>query len=58
MKFFAVFKDHLFALKELCTPGLYSLIRMIEHKNGNSIYRFVNKLLHCVNMMYRIRKLL
>ena len=54
MKFFAVFKDHLFALQELCTPGLYILIRMIENKNGNSVYRFV----HCVNMMYRIRKLL
>ena len=54
MKFFAVFKDHLFALQELCTPGLYSLIKMIENKNGDSLYRFVNKLLHCVDMIYRI----
>ena len=58
MKFFVVFKDHLFALHELCTPGLYSLIRMIENKNGNSVFRFVHKLLHCVDMMYRIQKLL
>ena len=58
MKFFAVFKDHLFALQELYTPGLYSLIKMIENKNGDSLYRFVNKLLHCVDMIYRIRKLL